>query len=307
MGIKILLELIIIIVFGSGLLYLIVLSFNILAKYIVIPIKNVNYMLKGINIGGKNRLEYLNFLKKRQDDNIEMFEKMNFEEYGKNKKNNEETDNNLKDESNENNGEKEENKTKKNELIEDSKLIDNNENVEQGDSNDLNDTENNNELINSNINYYKKFEEENDFIEKETTFYNFNEQLLEFRPLEINRLVKILIDLKGALIITSTEQQVEQIINYSNSEEIFRSFKNKEGTSICQSNIGNLQSQLLKFDKAIFHLASSLQDNKLKRFLNRALNDEFDDNDNLLNKISISFHKDKVKVDKNLYLFQNIK
>ena len=300
LGIKILLELIIIIVFGSGLLYLIVLSFNILAKYIVIPIKNVNYMLKGINIGGKNRLEYLNFLKKRQDDNIEMFEKMNFEEYGKKNKNNEETDNNLKDESNENNGEKDENKTKKNELIEDSKLIDNNENVEQGDSNDLNDTENNNELINSNINYYKKFKEENDFIEKETTFYNFNEQLLEFRPLEINRLVKVLIDLKGALIITSTEQQVEQIINYSNSEEIFRSFKNKEGTSICQSNIGNLQSQLLKFDKAIFHLASSLQDNKLKRFLNRALNDEFDDNDNLLNKISISFHKDKVKVDKNL-------
>ena len=93
----------------------------------------------------------------------------------------------------------------------------------------------------------------------------------------------MLIDLKGALIITSTEQQVEQIINYSNSEEIFRSFKNKEGASICQSNIGNLQSQLLKFDKAIFHLASSLQDNKLKRFLNRALNDEFDDNDNLLN------------------------
>ena len=298
LGIKILLELIIIIVFGSGLLYLIVLSFNILAKYIVIPIKNVNYMLKGINIGGKNRLEYLNFLKKRQDDNIEMLEKMNFDEYEKNKNNNEETDNNLKDENNENNVGKDENKNK--ELIEDSKLIDNDENIEQSNSNNLNDTENNNELINSNINYYKKFEEENDFIEKETTFYNFNEQLLEYRPLEINRLVKVLIDLKGALLLTSTEQQVEQIINYSNSEEIFRSFKNKEGTSICQSNIGNLQSQLLKFDKAIYHLASSLEDNKLKRFLNRTLNDEFDDNDTLLYKISLSFHKEKVKTDNNL-------
>ena len=298
LGIKILLELIIIIIFGSGLLYLIVLSFNILAKYIVIPIKNVNYMLKGINIGGKNRLEYLNFLKKRQDDNIEMLEKMNFDEYEKNKNNNEETDNNLKDENNENNVGKDENKNK--ELIEDSKLIDNDENIEQSNSNNLNDTENNNELINSNINYYKKFEEENDFIEKETTFYNFNEQLLEYRPLEINRLVKVLIDLKGALLLTSTEQQVEQIINYSNSEEIFRSFKNKEGTSICQSNIGNLQSQLLKFDKAIYHLASSLEDNKLKRFLNRTLNDEFDDNDTLLYKISLSFHKEKVKTDNNL-------
>ena len=298
LGIKILLELIIIIIFGSGLLYLIVLSFNILAKYIVIPIKNVNYMLKGINIGGKNRLEYLNFLKKRQDDNIEMLEKMNFDEYEKNKNNNEETDNNLKDENNENNVGKDENKNK--ELIEDSKLIDNDENIEQSNSNNLNDTENNNELINSNINYYKKFEEENDFIEKETTFYNFNEQLLEYRPLEINRLVKVLIDLKGALLLTSTEQQVEQISNYSNSEEIFRSFKNKEGTSICQSNIGNLQSQLLKFDKAIYHLASSLEDNKLKRFLNRTLNDEFDDNDTLLYKISLSFHKEKVKTDNNL-------
>ena len=298
LGIKILLELIIIIVFGSGLLYLIVLSFNILAKYIVIPIKNVNYMLKGINIGGKNRLEYLNFLKKRQDDNIEMLEKMNFDEYEKNKNNNEETDNNLKDENNENDVGKDENKNK--ELIEDSKLIDNDENIEQSNSNNLNDTENNNELINSNINYYKKFEEENDFIEKETTFYNFNEQLLEYRPLEINRLVKVLIDLKGALLLTSTEQQVEQIINYSNSEEIFRIFKNKEGTSICQSNIGNLQSQLLKFDKAIYHLASSLEDNKLKRFLNRTLNDEFDDNDTLLYKISLSFHKEKVKTDNNL-------
>ena len=62
--IKVILELIIFIVFGSGLLYIIALSFNTLAKYIVIPIKNVNYMLKGINIGGENRLEYLNFLKK---------------------------------------------------------------------------------------------------------------------------------------------------------------------------------------------------------------------------------------------------
>ena len=58
---KILLEILIFVIFGSGLLYMIYLSFNLLAKYIVIPIKNVNYMLKGINIGGENRLEYLEF------------------------------------------------------------------------------------------------------------------------------------------------------------------------------------------------------------------------------------------------------
>ena len=299
--IKILIELIIFIVFGSGLLYLIILSFNILAKYIVIPIKNVNYMLKGINIGGKNRLEYLNFLKKKQDDNAELLEKMYFEENKKNK-NNDESSNQLKDENNnvnENNKGINEAKSKKNELVEDPLIMDNNDNNEQDNTKSTDDIENN-ELINSDTNYYKKYQEENDFIEKESTFYNFNEQLLEFRPLEINRLVKVLIDLKGALLLTSTDQQVEEIINYSNSEEIFRNFKNNEGTTICQSNIGNLQSQLLKFDKAIYHLATSLQDNKLKKFLSRALSDELDENDILLNKISTFFHIDKTKVKNNV-------
>ena len=93
--------------------------------------------------------------------------------------------------------------------------MDNNDNNEQDNTKSTDDIENN-ELINSDTNYYKKYQEENDFIEKESTFYNFNEQLLEFRPLEINRLVKVLIDLKGALLLTSTDQQVEEIINYSN-------------------------------------------------------------------------------------------
>ena len=76
MAVKIILELILIIIFGSGLLYIIFLTFNILAKYIVIPIKNVNYMLRGINIGGESRLKYLNYLKKKNDDNLEKLEKM---------------------------------------------------------------------------------------------------------------------------------------------------------------------------------------------------------------------------------------
>ena len=284
--VKIILILIVIVIFGSGLLYIIVLSFNTLAKYIVIPIKNVNYMLKGINIGGKNRLEYLDFLKKRQDDNIDMLEKINLEDNEKDKNNNDTSTNNLKEENNE-----------KSELKEETDLIDNNN--EQDNTKSSND----NEIMNSNItSNYKKFEEENDFIEKESTFYNFDEQLLQYRPLEVNRLINELINLKGALLLTSTEQQVEQIINYSNSEEIFRNFKNKEGTSICQSNIGNLQSQLLKFDKAIYHLASSLQDNKLKGFLNRNLNDEFDDSDTLLHKILISFKMDRAKIKNNILL-----
>ena len=66
------------------------------------------------------------------------------------------------------------------------------------------------------------------------------------------------------------------MINYSHSGNIFRNLNKIDGNKICQSNLGNLQSQLLQFDKSIYHLALSLQDEQLKKFLKR----------NLLNKIS---------------------
>ena len=292
---KIFLEIVIFVVFGSGLLYLVVLSFNTLAKYIVIPIKNVNYMLKGIHIGGENRLEYLDFLKKRQDENLEKLDKIynnNAEKKMKNELLDEpENQNQLLN----NNEEQNNNKNINNNIDqEDINLIKNNEVIEQENQN-INDMKYNGEIIDPKEDYNKKFDEESEYIEKEINFYDFDEELLQYRPLEIDRLVKVLLDLKGALLLTSADHQVEQIINYSYSEEIFRNFKNKEGTSICQSNIGNLQSQLLKFDKAIYHLALSLQDDKLKRFLSRTLSDELDESDTLLHKISLSFNKDKDK------------
>ena len=64
--IKLILGLLLFIIFGYGLLYIIYLTFNTLTKHIVIPIKNVIYMLKGINIGGENRLDFLKFLKKNK-------------------------------------------------------------------------------------------------------------------------------------------------------------------------------------------------------------------------------------------------
>ena len=294
--INIILLIIIYIIFGSGLLYLIILSLNILSKYIVIPIKNVNYMLKGINIGGENRLDYLNLLKKRQDDNAEMLEQNILNDYNKNlKDNNNELGNNYKDENNEKN--KEKNNNQKEENIENYSILDNMGTMdpEQIKSMNFGDVDNKNVIFNPNINYYNKFEEENDYIEKETNFYDFDQELLRFRPLEIEHLIKILIDIKGALSLTSNDQNVDQIINYSNSEDTFRNCNNKEGTTICQSNIGNLQSQLFKYDKAIYHLAISLQDNRLKKFLNKALSDEFDESDNLLNNISMSFHINREK------------
>ena len=94
------LQLVLFIFFGSILLYLIILSFKILAKYIVVPIKNVHYMLEGINIGGEYRLEYLCDLKNKQEDNLEKLIKINRE---LSKKNSEKKENIMTDLTEDNN------------------------------------------------------------------------------------------------------------------------------------------------------------------------------------------------------------
>ena len=250
--IEIILELILFLVFGFGLLYLIILTFNNLAKYIVIPIKNVKYMLKGINIGGEKRSDFLEYLKKQQDNNLENINNINFM---KNK-------NNILKEKNNNN-------------------VD-----------------------------YKKYDEESNFIEKEIQFYDYDESYLQYRSYEVEKIFEILIDLKNAMILTSFDQPVKKIIDYSNSENIFRNIKNKVRASICESNIGNLQMRLLEYDKAIYHLALSLQDNKLKRFFDFTLNDELDKKDSLLNKIFNLFNNKNTKEKANILIekqqsFQN--
>ena len=298
-NIKIALEILLFTVFGSGLLYLVILSFNTLAKYIVIPIKNVNYMLKGIHIGGENRLEYLEFLKNRQEENLEKLQKLYYFNEEKKKKNElvEETNNQiLKD-----NNIEDENNNKNNDINkEEANLKKNNDYFEEKNNNINNNLDYIGEIINPKEDYNKKFDKESNYIEKETNFYDFDEELLQYRPLEIDHLVKVLLDLKGALLLTSSDQKVKEIINYSYSEEIFHNFKNKDGAMICQSNIGNLQSQLLKFDKAIYHLALSLDDDKLKRFFSKTLSDEFDESDTLLHKILLCYNKENEKEKLNI-------
>ena len=110
-------------------------------------------------------------------------------------------------------------------------------------------------------------------------------------------------DLKTAMNLTSSDGEKEQIINYSQSEQIFRQFKNNEGAIICHSNIGNLHSQLLKFDKAIYHLNLALQDTKLKKFLNQNLSDQLDEDDSLYFKIANTYNENK-KNEKNNILIQ---
>ena len=74
---RLIFQMILYIFFSCVLLYIISLSFKLLAKIIVIPIKNVHYMLEGINIGGEFRLKYINNLQKKQEDNLEKLNKIN--------------------------------------------------------------------------------------------------------------------------------------------------------------------------------------------------------------------------------------
>ena len=261
---KVIFGIFVFIIFGLGLLYIIYLTLNKLSKYIVIPIKNVIYMLKGINIGGKNRLDFLNYLKQKHNENIEKLESLYF--YDDNKKENE---NNLID------------NNEKNKMVNKNESIQNKKSIA--------------EKIKNLYLFTKKFEEESDYIEKELNFYDFDDELLQYRSLEIRNLMKSLFDIKNALLFTSKDRDVEQIINYSSTEIIFQHFKNKQGAIVCQSNIGNMQSQLLKFDKAIYHLVLSLQDNNLKKLLNQNLSDELDEDDSLFNRLSNSFNANNEK------------
>ena len=327
------LQLILFVFFGGILLYIILLSFKILAKYIVIPIKNVHYMLEGINVGGEYRLEYLTDLKRKQEDNLEKLNKIN-RELSKKKKEKKENfisdltednnnyikQNNIKDLSNTKDTEfndktksnllstEDNNKNKKSVIInektispintskiekDDDKLITttNNE-INLNEDDNMNNIDYDGEIIDPKINYDKQYDLEGDKIEKELNFYDFDEELLQYRPVEVDRLVRSLLNLKSALLLTSSQQDLEQIIGYSNSEHVFSNFKNKEGSRMCQSNIGNLESQLAKYDKAIYHLALSLQNIELKKFLSQTLSDEFDDGDILLHKLEISYGKE---------------
>ena len=313
---KLTLKSILFVLFSAVLLYLIVLFFNLLAKFIVIPIKNVQYMLEGINVGGEYRLEYLEKLKKKQEDNLEKLNKINQQLIQKstpNDKEKEKDNNNDKKitrsvvsnvETNKNkdikkveeiNEKKTLRKTKT--LKEDEKLLNTESEINEETTN-IN-IPYNGELINPKINYDKQYDLDGEKIEKELNFYDFDEELLQYRPIEIDRLVQSLLDLKGALILTSSDNEVEKIIDYSNSEYIFNNFKNKEGSRICQSNIGNLQSQLLKYDKAIYHLALSLQNVELKKFLSLNLSDELDESDSLLHKIEMNFTKNNKEKEAN--------
>jgi hypothetical protein len=253
---RLFLELIIFVFFGFVLLAMVRLTVNSLAKFIIVPIKQVQYMLRGINIGGENRLDFLTSLKFKKQEDINS-----------------------------------ENGSLFNPLSDDDNIEEKNKSKKKKDKN------NKDNEFNS---YYEEDKVKGENIERELHFFDFDEGLLQYRPKEINNLVKILLGLKQVLMLTSTNNNIEKIINYSTSENIFFNIKNKEGTYICQSNIGNLESQILNYDKAIYHLCLSLQDPKLKKFLSKTLSDELDVSNTLLHMIDGSYNKNYQEAATNL-------
>ena len=264
---KLYLELGLFIYFGFILLFLAKICLKLLAKFIVIPIKNVHYMLKGINIGGENRLEYIDSLKSLVENDY-----VDKEINSKNLKNNEHSKKNT---------------------ISVEKYNENDFLLTKSSYNEKDETE--------------KSEKISENIEKELHFYEFDEELLQFRPKEINSLVKILLNLKEVFLLTSkNDLDSQKLINFSKSENIFYNVKNKEGSYLCQSNIGNLLSQNLNYDKAIYHLCISLQDPKLKKFLSKNISDEYDVSDSLCINVDNLYNKNYLLEKSNILVKKQI-
>ena len=58
----------------------------------------------------------------------------------------------------------------------------------------------------------------------------------------------------------------------------------------------------MKFDKAIYHLAFSLQEYKLQKFLNKNLSDELDESNILINRIHCFFDSKRAKEKNNILI-----
>ena len=294
--------------FGFTDIYLILLTLKLLAKYIVVPIININYMIKGINIGGRKRLKYLNSLQKKEEKiktKIKELNAVNSTYYNAYNDDDDNITKNIDPETNynitmQNNSIdivdlKTQNKSKTLSLKTPLK-----ENIKtENYFNDLLKNEMANKKVEDLENLKKKYNEETSTYENEVNFYDFNEELLQYRPIEINELTDTLLNLKEAYLLAGKRNDnLENIISYSKAEDIFENYKKLGAKSVCQSNMGNLFSQLFKYDKAIYHLVTSLLDKNMKKFLSRIIKDEFDESDNLYYLIFNNYNS------KSLYKFK---
>lgn len=105
-------------------------------------------------------------------------------------------------------------------------------------------------------------------VDKQDEDLNENEDEVSIlRSRQLDELFDLMFKLKFVMGFT-TEQTDEvkndnQMLNYIFSRTTFKDVKNIKGQNLCDSNIGNLCLQMMKYDKSIFHLSKSINEYSL--------------------------------------------
>jgi hypothetical protein len=97
---------------------------------------------------------------------------------------------------------------------------------------------------------------------------------IDVRSQEIENLFNNLLKLKNVLSFTSNiniSDNRKSLLGFIDAKYTFIDLSNQtginifiEGSSICESNVGNLAMRFRKYDKAIFHLLESMKDSRSK-------------------------------------------
>jgi len=90
-----------------------------------------------------------------------------------------------------------------------------------------------------------------------------NDELLDLRSKEIQDLLDKLLRLKNVINFTTNPitEDNETVLSLIYSKYTFVDVQNDKGRLVCDSNLGNINLKLEKYDKAIFHLLESIQNN----------------------------------------------
>lgn len=100
--------------------------------------------------------------------------------------------------------------------------------------------------------------EENNYIQQINNVDS--EEVFEIRSEEISKLFDILLQLKGAINVSSKSNVLDKskLINFVVSKYVFKDVSNLKGWHICDSNVGNFLLKWQKYDKAIIHFLETI-------------------------------------------------
>jgi hypothetical protein len=93
----------------------------------------------------------------------------------------------------------------------------------------------------------------------------YDEETLQMRSAEMDKLFNILLKLKNVLTFTTNSKTIfdkNALVNYVNAKYTFSEVSNLKGKNVCDSNVGNLALRCHKYDKAVLHFIESLPEEK---------------------------------------------